>query len=305
MDKEKNLYDVIILGTGPAGLQAAIYTSRAKLKTLVLGKKENSRLSRVPLISNYFGFEEGISGRDILERGIKQAEKSSALLKDEEAIEVTKNRHFFLVRTPKEEYLGRSILLATGAKDTSSGIKNEGNFLGLGISFCVACDGVYFANKRVGVLGEGDFAAKEALELLTYTNDVTLYSNGKNWNINEELKRELENSKVKFNKAKIKEFFGIEKLEGVITEDQTKTNFDGIFIAIGTPKASDFALKLGVKIFNNYIVVDDKGKTNKDGVFAAGDAIGSALQVGSAVGSAINAAFSIISYLNTKKGDHE
>lgn len=294
----KNLYDVIILGTGPAGLQAAIYIARANLGTLVLGNSENSRLKRAHLISNYFGFPEGVSGKDLLEKGIKQAKNLGAVLKEEDVLDLKKERNLFTVKTNKGIYQGKAILLATGVKSSSSGISGEEKLIGRGISFCVACDGSYFIDMKVAVIGEGDFAAQEALDLLRYTKDIVIYSNEDNFIISNRLRKELEINNISLNKMKVKEFLGEEKLEGLLLENGEKINLDGIFIAKGTPKASDFAYKLGVEIFNDYIKVNDKGKTNIDGIFAAGDVIGKNMQVSWAVGSGSQAAFSIITYLS-------
>lgn len=299
--KNKEIYDVIIIGKGPAGLEAAIYTATAKLKTLVLGKKENSRLFKAGLISNYFGFPKGITGKELLERGIEQAKNCGAILKEEEVIDIFPEEDKFVVKTVNKEYLGKSILLATGVQNNLSGITKENNFIGKGISFCVACDGSYFKNKKVGVLGNGDFAAKEALELKEFTNDITLYSNGKKFKLSKEFQKKLKENNINFDKDKIKEFFGKEKLEGIVKENNQKVALDGMFIALGSPKASDFSYKLGLEIFNDYVVCDRNGKTNVSGIFAAGDVIGSNLQVSSAVGSASIAAFSIISYIRGKE----
>lgn len=300
MNNIKEKYDVIILGLGPAGLEASIYTSMANFKTLVLGKKENSRLSKAHLISNYFGFPKGISGKNLLEQGISQAENFGAVLEEEEAIDILKEENF-IIKTSTKEYQTKTILLATGVKNTSSGIKDEEKFIGCGISFCVACDGIYFKNKKVGVLGEGDFAAKEALELLQYTKNVTIYSSGEDFNISGEYKKSLELNKIKLEKIEMKEFIGEGTLQGVLIQGNEKIDLDGMFIAKGTPKASDFAYKLGVDIINDYIKCDNKGRTNVDGIFAAGDVTGTNLQVSTAVGSGANAAFSIIEFLNKRK----
>ena len=301
-NKNKDIYDVIILGTGPAGLQAAIYTARSKLKTLVLGNVENTRLLKAHLISNYFGFPEGVSGEDLLEKGIKQARSFKKIFMEEEVIDIVKKNDLFMAKTSKEEYQGRAVLLATGVKNSLSGALGENSFIGKGISFCVACDGSYFTKKKVAVLGEGGFAAKEALELLRYTKDVIIYSNGEEFNISEELKKKLDINNIRLKEGKVKEFFGMKKLQGIILENKEKVNLDGVFIAKGTPKASDFAYKLGVEIFNDYVKTDDRGKTNIEGIFAAGDVIGLNLQVSFAVGSGSVAALSIISFLARRKG---
>ncbi len=298
---ENKKFDLIILGSGPAGLQAAIYTARAGISTLVLGKKENSRLFRAHLISNYFGFPDGIDGAKLLEDGIKQALNLKAVIKEEEAIDISKDKENFLVKTSKNEYVGVSILLTTGIKNVSSGIAKERELTGRGISFCVACDGSYFKEKRVGVLGAGDFAAKEALELLEYTKDISIFTNGEEISISNDFRNKLEIAKINFITLKLKEFLGENKLEGVLGEDEKKINLDGMFIAKGVPKASDFAYKLGLSILNDFIVCDNKGKTNIPGIFAAGDVIGNNLQVASAVGSAVNTAFAIMSFLKTKE----
>lgn len=300
-DKNYNLYDLIVIGSGPAGLTASIYTGRAKLKTLVLGKKENSRLFKAHLVANYFGFPEGIGGKELLERGIKQAKNSGVTIKEEEAVNIKQEEDKFIVKTRDNRYQSKSILLVTGVKNRTSGLFGEEKLTGRGISFCVSCDGSYFQNKKIGVLGSGDFAAEETQELLKYTKDITIYSDGNDFSIKDDLKKELEDKRIKFDGSKMKEFLGEEKLEGILKENGEKINLDGVFVAKDTPQASDFANKLGVEILNDYIVCDNKGKTNIKGVFTAGDVTGVGLQVGSAVGSAVNVSFSIIVYLNERK----
>ncbi|PIR67802.1 NAD(P)/FAD-dependent oxidoreductase [bacterium CG_4_10_14_0_2_um_filter_33_32] len=297
MNNNQKIYDTIILGMGPAGLTAALYLARAGLKIIVLGKKENSRLYSAHMVTNYFGLPEGIDGRFLLEKGLAQAKDAGAELKEEESVDIRKQENNFLISTSNNNYLGKSILFATGVKNISSLIKSEDKFVGRGIAFCVACDGLYFKDKKVVVIGEGDFAAREALELLEYTKDVNIYSDGKDFSISEDIKKQLEVKNINLYKDKIKEFIGDSKLESLMKNDGEEVDIDGVFIAKGMPKSSDLAYKLGLDTFNNYIQSTNNGETNIKGVFVAGDATGIGLQIGTAVGSAINASFSVVSYL--------
>lgn len=292
------IFDVIILGSGPAGLTGATYLSRSGFRVLVFGKKENSRLFLAHQVSNYFGFPEDIAGEDLLNRGITQAKKFGSNFIEKELVNLKKEDGLFKAMiSDTEEYKAKAVLIATGAKNISSKIKGEEKFVGKGISFCVACDGSFFKEKNIAVIGEGDFAAEEALGLLNFTNNIVIYSNSKEFSIKESFIEKIKKHNISLSSLKIIEFFGSNTLEGIILENGEKIKIQGAFIAQGTPKSSDFANKLGISMSKEYITTDDSGKTNVDGIFAAGDACGFGLQIGTAVGSAINASFSIIKFL--------
>jgi thioredoxin reductase (NADPH) len=290
-------YDSLIIGCGPAGIQASIYLGRLGLRTVVIGKKEGSRLLWAHTIENYFGFPDGIDGLSLLDKGIAQAKKFNVEIIDEEVLNITKNDNKFKVSSTNEQYLSSSIIFTTGISNQSSGIMKEKEFTGKGVAFCVMCDGIFFKDKKVVVVGEGDFAAKEALELLDYTKNIIIYSNGKKFNITEKYLKELKNNNIEIKDKKIKEFYGETKLEGCILDNDNKVEFDGAFIAIGVSSTLSLSTSLEVMVKNNYIVVDNDFKTNIEGVFAAGDVTGSGMQVATAVGSGAKASMSAIPYI--------
>ncbi|MEM4260130.1 MAG: NAD(P)/FAD-dependent oxidoreductase [Candidatus Woesearchaeota archaeon] len=290
-------YDSIIIGCGPAGIQASIYLGRIGMKVAIIGKKDGSRLTWAHTIDNYFGFPDGIDGLFLLDKGIIQAKKFNVEIIEEEVISVFKEENNFKVISTNNELISTSIIFATGVSNQSSGILKEREYIGKGVAFCVMCDGVFFKDKKVFVIGEGDYAAKEALELLDYTKNIKLCLNGKDIKISEKFLKKLKNSNIHIIKEKIKEFFGNTKLEGAFLEDGSKLEFDGAFIAVGVSSTLSLTNNLGVMIKNNYIIVDDDFKTNVSGVFAAGDVTGSGMQVSTAVGSGAKAAISAINYI--------
>ena len=292
------MYDVIIIGCGPAGLSAAIYTTRSQLKTLVLGSKEQSMLWKAHFIQNYFGAEA--EGKDMLEKGIDQAKKLGAELIDANVVSAKNVDDTFVVTTSdNKEYETKTIIIASGTACAPAGIKKEKELVGKGVSYCAICDGFFYKDKKIAVVGNGDFAAHEAIELLSFTKDITIFSQGKEWEMSDEFKKALEKNKVSLRKDKITEFAGKNSLEGVMINDK-KEEFDGVFVAMGTATALSFAQKLGIQIKNNSIVIDRDGNTNVKGVFAAGNCTGCNPQVAVDVGEGCNAGLSVIKRVKGK-----
>lgn len=290
-------YDSIIIGCGPAGIQASIYLGRVGMKVAIIGKKDGSRLTWAHTIDNYFGFPEGIDGSLLLDKGILQAKKFNVEIIDEEAISIKKEGNDFKIISTNNELTSTSIIFTTGVSNQSSGITKERELTGKGVAFCVMCDGIFFKDKKVFVIGEGDYAAKEALELLDYTKDVTVCLNGKDVKISEKYLKKLRSNNINLMKEKIKEFLGETKIEGAILENDSRVEFDGAFIAVGVSSTLSLTTSLEVMVKNNYIIVDNDLKTNVDGVFAAGDVTGLGMQVSTSVGSGAKAAMSAISYI--------
>lgn len=290
-------YDSIIIGCGPAGIQASIYLGRIGMKVAIIGKKDGSRLTWAHTIDNYFGFPDGIDGSLLLDKGILQAKKFNVEIIDEEVISIMKEGNDFKVISTDNELISTSVIFTTGVSNQSSGIAKEREFTGKGVAFCVMCDGVFFKDKKVFVIGEGDYAAKEALELLDYTRNVTICLNGKDIKISEKYLKKLKDNNINLTKEKLKEFLGETKIEGAISENDNKIEFDGAFIAVGVSSTLSLTTSLEVMVKNNYIIVDNDFKTNIKGVFAAGDVTGLGMQVSTAVGSGAKAAMSAISYI--------
>lgn len=286
-------YDVIIIGKGPAGLSAALYTARANLKTLIIGKN-NSALRKAAKIENYFGFSTAVSGEDLLNESEIQARNVGTHIIDDEVISIEK-ADLFKVFTSKEEYQATSLLLATGQTQKKLKVKDVEKFEGNGISYCTTCDGYFYNNLKTGVLGNKDFAVHEAIELQAYSKDITIFTNGKELEISEKYREEISNFKI--NTKLVTEVSGESFLQKIVFSDGTSEDIDGIFIATESASSSDFARKLGVITEGNSIVIDKDQQTNLEGLFAAGDCTGGFKQVSTAVGSGALAGRRIIEYI--------
>ena len=294
-------YEVIVIGCGPAGLSAGIYLGRAKVNTLVVGKKSQSQLVKAHDIQNYYGFPEGITGKELLERGIKQALKFGVKIIDNEVVEVDKKKEEFEVKLGNgEKNTAKVLIFATGTPIKLSGIENEERLTGRGVHYCIECDGPFLQKRKVAVIGNGNHAAEDALDLLIYTKDITIISNADGFAFSPEMKKAIEKNGVKTMIAKIKTFSGETNLENIILEDGKKLRFDGVFMASGSASALDFSNKLALKIEKNILVVNDDNRTSVEGVFAAGNCCARCRQVAKNVGDGCNAALSAIRFLRRK-----
>lgn len=270
------MYDCIIIGKGPAGISAAIYISRTNLKCLIIGKDETA-LKKAKAIENYYGFEKPISGEELFRRGIKQATEQNIEIKNDEVLAIEYGNGTYIVKTVNSEYEAKTIVLATGKSRKSSNIDGEKEFEGKGISYCAICDGFFFKNKNVAVIGSGEYALHEAEVLKNLTQHVTIFTNGKTLPENRsiEIKNVIE--------GKIDSIRGNKKVENIVLKDNRTIPVDGIFIAQGIASSSDFAKKLGIILKNNDIVVNENMETNAPGIYAAGDCTGGLLQISKAV----------------------
>lgn len=270
------MYDCIIIGKGPAGISGAIYISRSNLKVLVIGK-DDTALKKAHLIENYYGFENPITGEELFEIGIKQAEKQNIEIKNDEVIDIKWNDNFFTVITVNAEYEAKTILLATGKSRNSANINGLKEFEGRGISYCAICDGFFYKNKKIAVIGSGEYALHEAEILKNISDDITIFTNGR------ELPQNRSIEVTNYIEGKIDAIKGKEKATKIVLEDNTEYKVDGIFIAEGTASSVDFAKKLGIFLDNNNIKVDENMQTNIPGIYAAGDCTGGLLQISKAV----------------------
>lgn len=266
--------DVIIIGKGPAGISAAIYLKRAGLDVLVIGK-DYGALTSADKINNYYGFEHIISGKELVESGIKQAENLGIEILNQEVVGITKNERFE-VKTPDSTYESNLVLLATGKKRSEIKIPGFGRLKGKGISFCAVCDGFFFRGKKLALIGSGDYAAAELEELKRFTEDITVFTNQmpittRNFNTDTGIVTD-----------KILSIDGEDRVEKIVTEGG-EYPVDGVFVAIGTASAADFATKIGVMTDKDRIIVDQNYMTNLEGLYAAGDAIGGLSQIAKAV----------------------
>ncbi len=293
------LYDVIIIGKGPAGVSAALYTIRANLKTLIVGTESNS-LMKADRIENYYGFPQPVSGKELLENGEKQIERLGGRLLMEEVIGVEKE-DVFAVKTTKGIYQATTVLIATGQRPATIKINNIKKFEGKGVSYCTTCDGFFYRGKKVGVLGFKDFALHEANELIPFTEDITLFTNGQKTGFSEDSTALLK--KFKFNEKTIRSFEGEEFLEKIVFQDGSEYSLDGIFIAYDSASSINFALKMGILTRNQSIIVNENQETNIEGLYAAGDCTGIFKQVSVAVGQGAIAGRQMIEYVRERKKD--
>ena len=269
------MYDVIIIGAGPAGITAGLYTQRGNLKTLIIHNGKTS-LENANKIENYYGFENGITGKELYFQGIRQAQNIGIDVKNEEVIKIEMIEKSFKVKTTKNEYISKTIIIAMGTKKKTLQIDGVKKFEGRGISYCAICDGFFYRNKSVAVLGNGDYAISETNDLINIANDITILTNGKK-------KPEFRADNVKIDTRVIKEISGEKKVEQIEFEDGTRINVNGIFIAQGVAGSTEFAKKLGAITSKDKIVVNEKMETNIKGLYACGDCTGGLLQISKAV----------------------
>lgn len=293
------MYDTIIIGSGPAGISASLYIARANLNVLIISKNE-SKLDKTAKIENYYGFQKPISGLELKENGIKQAQNLGVKILEKEVIAIKYLEHelyeiIVANQNKTEKYIAKTVVLATGINRKSSKIKGLEDFEGRGISYCATCDAVFYKNKDVAVLGNGDYAIGEIENLLPIVKTVTMLTNGEKQTV------EYRNNKISINSKRIKEFKGNKKVEKIEFEDNTNQNIDGIFIAEGIASSVDFAKKLGAKIENNYIVVNEKMETTIPNIYACGDCTGGILQISKAVYEGTKAGMEIIDKLKKEK----
>lgn len=302
-------YDVIIIGAGPAGISAALYAKRANLNVAVIYSGE-SQLEKAHKIDNYYGFPEGITGPDLYANGITQAKNLGI---DVIQAEVT---HIEMIAPPPKtqysvkagdvEYSAPSVILATGNKKLRPAIEGIVDFEGKGVSYCAICDGFFYRKKEVAVIGNGTFAVAEASHLAHIAENVTILTDGKN---DAEVRAELEKSpelakKIKIDTRKVSKVISNEentKVGGVIFDDDTCLSLDGIFVALGSAGAADFAKKLGLMLNGDSIATNEKMATNAPGIFSCGNANGGLLQVCKAVYEGGVAGLSAVDYIRNLK----
>jgi thioredoxin reductase (NADPH) len=291
-------YDVAIIGRGPAGLSAAIYTGRAGFSTVVLGTQP--KVWGEHKIDNYFGFPEGITGQLLLEAGTAQARRFGAEIRDELVLEIKWGEMFGLL-SQSGEVEAPAVLIATGIARRKPKMAGLDQFDGRGVSYCVSCDGFFFKGKPVAVLGEGDHAAVKALELLNYTRQVTLCTDAKPPAFSEALGARLAQEGIALRQEKIAAVVGEAAVTGIDFEQGPQLPLEGVFVAVGEASSTDFARTLGIEVDRNFIVVNAKQQTNIPGIWAAGDCTGRYAQIATAVGDGAVAASGIIGFLRERK----
>ena len=274
-----DIKDLIIIGGGPAGLTAGIYAGRAKLKTLLFtGPALGGQLMLSEQIDDFPGFPEKITGPELIKKMAEQVKKFDVEMIEKNVISVDFKKRPFIVKTDNKEYLSKAVIVATGASARWLGLKNEQELIGHGISVCAVCDGFFFKDKIVGVVGGGDSAMENAITLTKYAKKVFIIHRRNELRASKKLQEEvLSNSKIEFiYNTMISEIKGEDSLEGIYiqdvnTQEKRSLELDGLFISIGYKPVTDiFQNQLDLDN-HGYIKVKENTKTSVDGVFAAGD----------------------------------
>lgn len=279
-ESEEKPVKVLILGSGPAGFSAALYAARADLEPVVLtGMEHGGQVSLTYIVENYPGFPEGVGGAEMVELFQKQAERFGAKVEFDTAVEVDLSKRPFRVRTYNTTYLADSLIISTGATARHLDIPGETELTGRGVSYCATCDGWFFKDKEVAVVGGGDSALEEGIFLTRYAKTVTIIHRRDELRAGPVLQnRAKSNPKVKFMwNTVVTEINGNEAvktlcLKDVNTGEIREEPFDGIFIFIGhTPNTQLFENQLEMDE-RGYLITDKLMRTNVPGVFAAGEA---------------------------------
>ncbi len=299
----QNIIDVVIIGAGPAGLQAAVHAVRKKASVTVLGRIERSSLYWAH-VENYLCIDGVKEGQELLETGINQIKRFGAKVLEEDVLHIDQNDSLFLIKTESGTDLqARSVIFATGTSRKKLKVKGEKELSGKGVSYCVDCDANFYRNVRVAVVGNESAAVDGALTLLGYASDVFLITKG--LTVTNELKEKLNSSNVKvLDENWVKEITGVNMVDGLILEDEENLDVEGIFIELGAKGAIELATNLGVQLDQEtftHIDTDKKQKTNIAGIFAAGDISGQPYQMAKAVGEGCVAGWEAANYSLKKK----
>ncbi len=303
---------VLILGAGPAGLSAALYAARAELAPVVLtGMQLGGQAALTHTIENYPGFPEGVGGAQLGELFQKQAEHFGARVEFDMAHEVDFSHRPYKVTADSGEYFAESIIITTGASPVHLNVPGEVELTGRGVSYCATCDGWFFKDKKVVVVGGGDSAFEEGLFITRYASSVTLIHRRDEYRAGAILqKRAKEHPKMNFiMNTVITEAVGSDKLtalklKNVVTGEESSFETDGLFIFIGhTPNTQMFQGKLEMSDLG-YIKVNDKMETNIPGVYAAGEAADPHFrQVVTSAGMGAAAAIQATRYLESQEAE--
>ncbi len=270
---------VIILGSGPAGLTAAVYTARADLNPLVVaGRQAGGQLMLTTEVENFPGFPEGIMGPELMDRMRQQAERFGAEFIDEDAIEVDFRGRPLAVVTEGDRFESRAVIIATGASARWIGLPSESRLMGRGVSSCATCDGFFFRNKAIAVVGGGDTAMEEAIFLTKFASSVTVVHRRHELRASKIMQdRALNHPKISFIwDSHVVDILGSDRVKGVMIEnlksrDTHELTIEGLFVAIGyTPNTEIFRGQIDLDE-RGYVRLVDRTKTNVPGVFVAGD----------------------------------
>jgi len=273
-------YDIIIIGAGPGGLTAGIYAGRQGTRNLIIDRDLAGGIGReVPEMENYPGFDS-ISGLELIEKMKAQATKNTELHEMEEVVEITKSdeEYRFTVKTTKDEYQTKTVILATGSSHRHLDAKGEDEFLGKGVSYCATCDGFFFQGRDIIMVGGGNSALQEALYLNNLGANVTLIHRRDEFRAQKHLQDQIKEAGINtIMNATVEEIKGEMLVESVtlkdtVTGELSELPVNGVFISVGYVPHTELAQQLGVELDESgHIIIDNDQKTNVDYVYAIGD----------------------------------
>ena len=308
-----NIYDIIIIGGGPAGLTAGLYASRARMKTLLIEKMGcGGNAALTDWIENYPSMPDGISGFDLAQKMEQQTRKFGTEIVYEKFIEVKNNGAYKIVKTTEKEYNAIAVIIATGAEYKSLGVPGEDSFRGKGVSYCATCDGAFFKEKDVVVVGGGNSAFQEAIFLTRFAKTVTIVHRRDTFRASPVLQeRAKADPKIRFVVNSIVERIeGNGKVERIILKDSitdqvSVIHADGIFVFVGFAPATEFIKGIIDLDDIGNIITDVAMNTSTNGIFACGDARKKTLrQVVTAAGDGAIAAHSAQEYVEHIKNQN-
>lgn len=299
MQKETIQHDIVIIGSGPAGLQAALHAGRRKTNVAVLGKLKNSSINRAHL-ENYCCMDNKMMGNELLEQGKQQALRAGVIFYEEDVLDIDNDGdgRFSVLIESEKTLEAKALILSMGISRNRLNVPGEKDFLGKGVSYCVDCDGGFFKGQKVAAVGNESAAASGAMTLLLIADEVHLIY--QELLVNDSLKNQVEQSDIIKHPGRwVKTIEGKDGVERVVLDNSEILNVDGIFIELGAKGALELATKLGVALDPEnikYIVTNKKQETNIPGVYAAGDICGPPWQVAKAVGEGCIAGLEAAAY---------
>lgn len=280
--------NIIIIGNGPAGISTALYTTRAGLKTTIIGKDSGS-LGKTSEIENYYGFIEPIKGTELVSNGIAQAKRLGTEFINDEVVGLSFEDKF-VVTTKNESYKADIVVIATGSSRTAPPVKGLKELEGRGVSYCAVCDAFFYRGKDVAVLGHAEYALHEALELAQTSGSVTIITNG-------QVPTAQFPDDFKVITEPVAEFYGADTIESIKFKNGDSIDISGVFVAAGVAGSTDLARKIGAAVDSNHIITDENMSTNVPGLYAVGDCTGGLLQISKAVYEGAKAGTEIVKYI--------
>jgi thioredoxin reductase (NADPH) len=311
--EDNKTHDLVIVGTGPAGLSAAIYTTREDIETLLFEKGAIGGLAAITdWVDNYPGFKDGVAGLELATAMQEQAERFGAKIELGEIQSLKKNNGVIELQTTSGQVNTKALLITTGSDYKQIGVPGEQEFFGRGVHYCATCDGAFYRDKRLVVVGGGNSAVQEAMFLTKFASTIDMLVRGDSFRASEVLQHELENHKdkitVHFNTTTDEiigaEIDGMKKVVKVIGTDKTSNkqvgfNTDGVFVFVGLNPNTEFLKDSGVELDESgFVKTNERLATSVPGIFCAGDVrSGATMQIASATGEGATAALMIREYL--------